>query len=1110
MATFTGVTGGAAEVSTQLRGVLQGLLSPTDSMKTLFGELGVESGNALIAQRGLQGAIETVVAAASAGEGDLADYIGSIEGQTLALSATGAQADVFSEKLGAMTDVAGAASEAFVEQSEGINAAGFQWQQFQQRMAVVAQRLGDVLIPILVRVLDAAEPLIEWAITAIDWFGRLPGPVQTVGVAIAGIAAAAGPVLVVLGTLISSFGAVAGVVGPLIGTVAGTAGLAPAVGILGAALAALAGPIAIGAAVAGLATLIVKIGEAKAEAEEAALALANINGNIMENALAVNDLKLAYQTAGEEGLRAFLSEMDPAVVKSKEFSTQLSDLRNSGRITQDEFLAIAGTVKGFRDEAGLVPEALEPANTALAGTTTATTAAAGAIDLLPPSFAGASDAADTFTGTASPLERAMWKLQNAAAAAVPPFEDTTDVMAEFVTGPPSKVPELVDTMDRAMQRYGVNIPNTARQLKEVNMLLESGQVPAGQMARIVGDLRSEWEAADVLTPELNAQLRELERNTAAGAVSTGSLFGSFQTGIPFVDDAIGALGSFVNDGLGGLIGGIAGMFGGDGEGGILGSIMGGVASLFGSAGKESGDGFLGGLGGIMGSITGLFGGKGKESGDSFVASAGDVLTGGVLDGVFGGAGAQSGEGFLGGIAGILGGGGGGGGIGGLFSGLLGGGGEGGGGLGGMLSGLFGGLGGGAGGGLLSGLGGILSSAANFIPIIGPFLSAFGGPLLKGIKALGGKIWGGLKSLFGGVSGLEQAGRDAAGAFRPSLQALLDASHEAEIATAMASGGTRLWAETTIGLRDAYLAVGKTEQEALSAGQRLWEAEKKGPEAVAAVIAEIQPALDSVNAAMQSSGLGLTELRNTAIRAAGEMGISVAEAFQKLSDGTIGFTKEADGHIKLLLDDTQKAAAETAGAVASSMEEATTSVASSATAATGIVTEAATAATGAVTLAADEAKLKTLEATQAMADQATAAKTAAAELANVDITIPVKFDVDTGDLDFGDFDPGGGGGKDGEREREEFARGTGFDFLNFGKASTVDLHGDEAVVTRSQGGNLARMVSAAARAGGASARGGGGGGPMVIKVMLPNGKVLAEEVLDNMPRMLSHRGVGRGS
>ena len=61
MATATGVTGKAAEVSTQLRGVLQGFLAPTADMTELFNELGFETGKAALEQLGFQGALEAVV-----------------------------------------------------------------------------------------------------------------------------------------------------------------------------------------------------------------------------------------------------------------------------------------------------------------------------------------------------------------------------------------------------------------------------------------------------------------------------------------------------------------------------------------------------------------------------------------------------------------------------------------------------------------------------------------------------------------------------------------------------------------------------------------------------------------------------------------------------------------------------------------------------------------------------------------------------------------------------------------------------------------------------------------------------------------------------------------
>ena len=129
MATGAGVTGSTSQVATQLRGVLQSLMAPTDAMAGLIGDLGYESGQAMVEGMGLQGAIGAIVGAAESSGTPLQSYIGSIEGQTLALALAGPQAETFAGNLTAMGDAAGASQEAFVAQTEGVNATGFAMEQ---------------------------------------------------------------------------------------------------------------------------------------------------------------------------------------------------------------------------------------------------------------------------------------------------------------------------------------------------------------------------------------------------------------------------------------------------------------------------------------------------------------------------------------------------------------------------------------------------------------------------------------------------------------------------------------------------------------------------------------------------------------------------------------------------------------------------------------------------------------------------------------------------------------------------------------------------------------------------------------------------------------------
>lgn len=201
MATFTGVTGGAAEVSTQLRGVLQALMAPTADMTDLFEELGVKNGEAMIKQHGLQESMKLITDKAKETGKPLQAYISSIEGQGLASAAAGGQADAFSEKIKAMGDVTGTTDEAFKEVTEGVNAAGFGMEQAKAKAEVAAQKMGDALAPALAKV---AEVIGKVA----DWFMKLSPEGQKMVLMIAGIVAAIGPMLVIIGKLAQGIKAV--------------------------------------------------------------------------------------------------------------------------------------------------------------------------------------------------------------------------------------------------------------------------------------------------------------------------------------------------------------------------------------------------------------------------------------------------------------------------------------------------------------------------------------------------------------------------------------------------------------------------------------------------------------------------------------------------------------------------------------------------------------------------------------------------------------------------------------------------------------------------------------------------------------------------------------
>ena len=198
MATLTGVTGSAAEVSTQLRGVLQGLMDPSKDMQSALTAMGYASGTAALESLGLQGVLQGLATQTGGNQEQLAGLFGSIEAGTAVLALTGGQADVFSQRLKDMEGYAGATDTAFREQTEGVNASGFALQQMISQLQMAAQQIGDVLLPVI------SDLVKNYLMPAVMWFSGLDEGTKKVIVTVALLVAALGPLLLVLGFLLSS------------------------------------------------------------------------------------------------------------------------------------------------------------------------------------------------------------------------------------------------------------------------------------------------------------------------------------------------------------------------------------------------------------------------------------------------------------------------------------------------------------------------------------------------------------------------------------------------------------------------------------------------------------------------------------------------------------------------------------------------------------------------------------------------------------------------------------------------------------------------------------------------------------------------------------------
>ena len=108
-----------------------------------------------------------------------------------------------------------------------------------------------------------------------------------------------------------------------------------------------------------------------------------------------------------------------------------------------------------------------------------------------------------------------------------------------------------------------------------------------------------------------------------------------------------------------------------------------------------------------------------------------------------------------------------------------------------------------------------------------------------VGAIVGGVAGGLAGMIG-VSKKELQGRGAVAEIEDNIRASLDATQQAE------AGGER-WKEILIGVRDTYLAVGMSSEQAEADVKKLWESSKGGLKAVEAAVAPIQEAYDKLAA-----------------------------------------------------------------------------------------------------------------------------------------------------------------------------------------------------------------------------------------------------------------------
>ena len=159
--TFTGVTGDAALVTTQLNSILNALIKPTDAMTAAINGLGFATARAMVDELGLIGTLGALHSQTDGTQEEMGKLFENVRALPMVFAATGGQADTYRKKLALMQETAGASNVAFDEQTKGVNKLGVEFDRLKLKMTVLAQGMGEELAPAAGKIADVLNEIAE-------------------------------------------------------------------------------------------------------------------------------------------------------------------------------------------------------------------------------------------------------------------------------------------------------------------------------------------------------------------------------------------------------------------------------------------------------------------------------------------------------------------------------------------------------------------------------------------------------------------------------------------------------------------------------------------------------------------------------------------------------------------------------------------------------------------------------------------------------------------------------------------------------------------------------------------------------------------------------------
>ncbi|MEG2136436.1 MAG: phage tail tape measure protein [Clostridia bacterium] len=209
---------GTSESITGLKAAFGGIIKPTAEAQKQAKALGLSFNASALESKGLAGFLQDVAQKTGGSTEKMSMLFGSVEALNAVLALTGTDgAKYFAGALEAMAASAGATDKAFEMMSGGAEGT---LSRINVQASNIATTFGDIMLPAIGDVMNTVEGMLAG-------FQKLPQATQSSIVTIAAWTAAAGPMLLIGGKLVSTIGALIGVMSGPAGWVAlGVAGIA--------------------------------------------------------------------------------------------------------------------------------------------------------------------------------------------------------------------------------------------------------------------------------------------------------------------------------------------------------------------------------------------------------------------------------------------------------------------------------------------------------------------------------------------------------------------------------------------------------------------------------------------------------------------------------------------------------------------------------------------------------------------------------------------------------------------------------------------------------------------------------------------------------------------